>query len=365
MKENFDAIIITSDEPYGEMWHTQLLYADCLSINYKVIFINPPKKWNITNCFRWSLKQKAIADNLTIVNYLNIVPGVFNFLNEYWFDQKILQALKKMRYRRLLIWHFDSFRAAISSKQLFNALEIKRIYHVIDPFIDNPLDEWLSVKADKIVITSPRNLRAYKKYESKIMHIPQALDLNMLDEKKNSELVIKPKFSQNYFVLLGTISDYIDYEFLFSILEDGELKLVIIGKVLTNMTNLQSWERLKKMNNVDYLGVLSPLNFNPILRDAKAGLIIYNEERRKNVSSPLKALNYLGCGIPVVTNIDCEMPDLNEKCIFYVDNTHELDKVLKEIIFGIKGIDKELANNYIQQNSIQNALKKILEGVYS
>lgn len=355
-------ILITSDEPYSKMWHTQLIYAEYLSKSHTVYYINPPKKWELKNIFQSSLKQTKVNSNLSIINYINRLPvflSVFNSFNEYYNEQKIAKLIKKKGFKKILIWHFDSFRSSFSHNFFEKSIFVKRIYHVIDPFYKNPIDRWLCKMVDLLIITSPRNNSYYIDYSKKIINIPQCLDIELQRNLLNGPLAVKQKFEKNYFVLLGSISDDIDFEWIINLLENKSFNLVIIGKV-TALSKTSYFEKIVENENVDYLGLLSPSEFYPILNNAIAGLILYNEDKRSKASSPLKALNYVIARLPVVTNIDCEIPELNGNSIYSASTYKEFEN------FIIQALDNKLKpnNNKVNDFLVKVSMENAVDGIF-
>lgn len=362
MKLDADAIIVTSDEPYSKMWHTQLIYTEFLAKDNAVFFVNPPKKWTIRNLFNNGLNKKVENRNLTLLNYNNKLPTLFkrfNKLNENYNEKKISKELKKINAKKIIIWHFDSFRGAFKNNFFNTVLSIKRLYHIIDPFYNNPINTYLCNVADVIVITSPRLNNFYATYLSKVINIPQCLDIELQYKFVNAESSVKLKTNSNYFVLLGTISDDIDFDWLLELLKITNFKLVIVGKKI-NITQQYSESQLVFNHpNVEYLGVLSPEEFYPILKNALAGLILYSEEKTKQPRSPLKALNYLISGIPTITNIDCEIKQLLDSCIYYVQNTQEIGDAINKVLCKELEFNFTEAENYLQTVSISSAVKNL------
>ena len=118
MKLDFDIIIITSDEPYSKMWHTQLIYTEFLAKTNKVLYINPPKKWALKNIFGIGFKKNKVNENLTVIDYKNIFPAsfkCFNKFNENSNERLISKYLKYYNSTNILVWHFDSYRNAFSN----------------------------------------------------------------------------------------------------------------------------------------------------------------------------------------------------------------------------------------------------------
>lgn len=357
-------IIVTSDEPYSKMWHTQLIYTEFLSKSNNVFYINPPKKWGIKNIFNYSLNKKKINDKLTVLNYINKLPAIFNLFNwynEYYNERKLAKEINLFNCKQILVWHFDSFRNKYNHKFFLKGVSVKRIYHVIDPFFKNPIDRWLCAVSDLIIITSSRNNKYYEDFTDKIINIPQCLDLELQYSFLNENKGIEVKSKLNYFVLLGTISDDIDFDWLFELLKVNGFKLVIIGKIIDIAKSKHKWDTLLRIEYVEYLGLLSPKEFYPVLKKAMAGLVVYNEERRAKICSPLKAINYIISDIPVITNIDCEIPELVNHSIFYCDNIQEMTHKVLQALNNNFNSDKTKAQAYLEKISLANNTQKIIK----
>ncbi len=359
-------IVVTSDEPYSKMWHTQLIYTEYLSKNNIVYFVNPPKKWSIKNIFQNSFQKKEINNKLFILNYINRFPASINFLNninERYNEKKLSIEFKKHNYNKILIWHFDSFRCAFKNNFFNTSIIIKRIYHVIDPFYKNPIDRLLCQAANLIIITSPRNNEYYAEFSEKLINIPQCLNLDLQKNLLEGTVRVKLKFDTNYFVLLGTLSDDIDFDWILDLLKNKDFKLVIIGKIVNLIQNKDKSELVFNHPQVEYLGLLSPQEFYPILKKAKAGIIVYNEERRSKVCSPLKALNYIVSGLPVITNIDCEIPELLNNPIYMVNNIDNFNYFVSLALNKSLIFDMDTVNNYLKNVSVSLAVEKIASKV--
>jgi hypothetical protein len=161
--------------------------------------------------------------------------------------------------------------------------------------------------------------------------------------------------------LLGTISDDIDFDWILQLLENKYFKLVIIGKVISLNKQVEKSKLVFEHPRVEYLGLLSPQEFYPILKQANAGLIIYNEERQSKVCSPLKALNYIISELPVITNIDCEIPELLNNCIYYCKNVNEAEKFVNRALGNDIMFDTKKCDDYIREISLDIILNSIIE----
>src|SRR6187549_1338554 len=89
MKSRFiDHIIVTSDEPWCDIWHTQLHYAFQLSKRTKVIFLGPPDPWKPGNLFKLKQNHYPVNSNLEVVTYHNFIPAKFGKIS-LWINDRI------------------------------------------------------------------------------------------------------------------------------------------------------------------------------------------------------------------------------------------------------------------------------------
>lgn len=358
-----DIIVVTSDEPWSKTWHTQLLYSDYLSRNFKVIYVNPPTKWRLKKVFRLRAKETKLNTNLDLVNYVNIFPSylsLFRKLNERRNQRIMLKRLRTVGAKNVLIWHFDSYRSAFDAPFFTKAFSVKRVYHVIDPYMKNRLNNYLSKASDLIVVTSPRNLVYYQQYEQKLINIPQCIDLektlHLLERPGNTTIAKRNEF----LVLLGTISNDIQFEWITNLLKKENFHLLMIGKMTSQVRSNPGLKRLMKMETFHILSEMLPEEFYPVITKAKAGLIIYNEKRRAKAFSPLKAINYIAAGIPVITNSDCEIEELKGKCIHMTETEEDFIALTKSAMEGRLAFDRQAAGGYLNTISLKKATETIL-----
>ena len=366
MKSQFDSIIITSDEPYSDTWHTQLIYAEFLSKQLPVLFINPPQKWKLKNVIQFSQNEQKINEGLTVIEYVNVFPAFFPFLflvNE-WLNQTLIKKrLQQKKTQSVLIWHFDSFRNSFNSKSFTNNFKIKRIYHVIDPFMKNPKNDLLALLADKIVITSPRNNQYYSSYANKVLNIPQVIDVKLNKDLLAGSLNTNVQLPPNFFVLLGTISDDLDFECLEECANIPQVNLVIIGKTIKLEKYDSTFNALINRSNVQYLGQMPPEKFYPIIAKATAGLVLYNNKRKNQASSPLKVINYLTANIPTLSNINCEIEVLTDTCIYTTNDVQKFKSFVSLAMENKLPFNTLAADSYLASISLDNAVNKILSAI--
>ena len=82
MKFFNQTILVTSNEPWGGLWFSKQHYANELSRENKVYFVNAPGKRNLHQLFKKKLEKKQISPSLMVLELNNYFPltGRFNLL---------------------------------------------------------------------------------------------------------------------------------------------------------------------------------------------------------------------------------------------------------------------------------------------
>src|SRR6185436_10762458 len=151
-------IIVTSDEAWSEVWHTQLHYAWNLSLRYMVYYVGPPEKWKLSNLFFWKVPVTRQHDNLFIMSYHNVLPakmlnGFFGKFNDL-VNSFILKRKIPENKTNIIFWRFTYFRFIIHP--LLHPF--RKVYHVVDQYRGKKNDARLAEKSDLVISTSPKFL---------------------------------------------------------------------------------------------------------------------------------------------------------------------------------------------------------------
>ncbi|KCV61283.1 glycosyltransferase, group 1 family protein [Bordetella bronchiseptica 99-R-0433] len=99
-------------------------------------------------------------------------------------------------------------------------------------------------------------------------------------------------------IFQGGINKRLDYDLLLQLVQrmpDWEFQFC--GAV----HGTEGWSRLLEEGNVKYLGALQPEQFGRAMHDATVGLIPFIQDQWIRNSYPLKAYEYVACGLPVVS----------------------------------------------------------------
>lgn len=357
-----EIIIVTSDEPWCDIWHTQLHYTFQLSKQHRVFFIGPPDRWNPIRWLNDSPDIIKVSDNLTLLSYRNYFPARFGiiamWINDFFNELRIKRiAGENFANRHLLMWRFDHFRGFYLFRNKKNS---KELFHVIDPIMHARYNELFAKSAELVLVTSPKFLESYLHFNPNTILVPQGIDLDSYNTSV-PDLSIHG-IAVNAIVLLGTLSDSVDYLLLYRIAERFPEQLVVIGPDrIVSDEQRKEWERVLNSNNMRWLGAMRPTDFIPYLKVCRLGLICYSSTGKSdnNLRSPLKVISYLAAGKMVISNIDCEIPELENVAIHIVNNPDLVIERIADALSGKLDFDKESVGAYLRKIEYKNLIRDI------
>jgi len=214
-----------------------------------------------------------------------------------------------MGARRPLLWVYNIkfYSVVLRSRAPF------KIFHATEDYVSPP-EKWsvtpkdLSGEVrkilpfvDAVVAVSDGVAEAYRTYgecSRPIIVIPNGCDFEFWQSRDASRFIPPPSGKAVAF-FQGGINNRLDFQLLTKIvagLPDWEFSFC--GRLVDG---LLEWNRLLEAENVCYHGELDPENVADLSRQARIGLIPYKQDGLIRRSLPLKAYEYLACGLPVVT----------------------------------------------------------------
>lgn len=241
---------------------------------------------------------------------------------------------------------------------------MRHIYHVIDPVADLNYDRYLSGTSDLVIVVSRRYLAHYQLINENVLFQGQGFDASFLSVPP-SDL---SRYHAGSILLLGTMLDDVDYELLIALATRfAERKLVLIGPDrVTKPDRRILFEQLLSMTNVVWTGSLPPDKHMPYIWSSAVCIIAYETsgkvfQKPRVFGTPLKVMTYLGCRKPVVTNIDCEIPELDQIAIFEEKRSEafmdRVDSCLRNPDVGYS----DRIDRYLENNSYPTIIGKILD----
>ena len=343
------------------MWFSKHHYANELAkLGNQVYYLDPVGKWQFNNLWDRKIQAKVVLKNVTVLNYKNplpvrLFPRLATFLNDFIVSQSIKQFLKNEAF---VLWQFDFLRLVI-----FPNREVKRIYHVADPYMHAWSDPVIAKKADLILCTSPKYLLHYQTLSAreKVIQVPHGISESELLPDPTLVESIREKYGE-FALLVGSINDDLDLDLLETIA--SKTRLLILGKLsLSDPGNSRKWKAITSLATVQYLGVVHAEKLKNFISASKVCLLTYRFDLAKTIGSgsPLKVLNYLAQGKPVITSIDPEIPLLENKAIFWAQNQESYLNFLNKALAGNLRVDNEKVDEYLDHHMYP----KMIENIFS
>jgi hypothetical protein len=358
-------IIIISNEAWSDVWFSKQHYANELSfLGHKVFFINSPQYWRPWHLLSFTVKRKMINENLFILNYKNNFPvrifkRIFLKLNDFLNSWKIAKAVKE---QEIIWWQFDPFRFV----DIYFFEKVRRIYHVVDPFQHIWSDKEIAKKANLLVSVSNYYKDHYSKYNKSFLYIPHGI--SAIESKWDLELSeeVKKKYGNNYIVFVGTINIDVNLVLLQELASTlKEQRIIIIGPLIITGSDRLLFHELCALPNVTYLNRISSETLKNYISQGKVGIVPYKKKRTENIHrTPLKIMNYIENNLPVVTTLNYELTELNNKCIFVSDSNEEFIEIVDKIVKGNLLADQEMLMSYKNKIRYNLLIKRILEELY-
>lgn len=222
---------------------------------------------------------------------------------------EVRKLLSGRGIRRPLLWIYDS----LNYQLLLDALPRSfRVYHATEDYLTDSIALGvdrdvisksvvrLLTQIDFMVACSNSVANSYLTaggYKGRYAVVENGCDAEFFLELA-AENAAGPSSKSNIAIFQGGINQRLDYDLLLEItrlLPDWEFHFC------GNAVISPGWSAVLHQDNVRYLGVLSPEEFGRCMCSATVGIIPYIQDQWIRNSLPLKAFEYIACGLPVVT----------------------------------------------------------------
>ena len=327
-------------------------YLDELSKRFNVVIVNPPAKFPTIK-----FEQKRIAEQLTIVPYLNVfpmrfLPIFFGKLNDVITSLFLGKILKN---KQVILWQFDPYY--LSYLAWFRPY--KKLYFPLDRYSFDERDLQVARKADLLVTVNSTFLeRLYHKLNVPQFLVPHGFSLKQ--QNLNTKLVdsYREKYGR-FTILTGALSSGVDYQLLNKVAAQIHPNiLLIVGKKLVNFMSLND---LLKKDNVVYLG-LKPYNELKNIIAASSCCLVAYDNATDTWRNPIKITDYLAQLKPVINTIPLKDLDAYHSNGLYT--TRDKEQYVEWVKDGLNGtlkVNKEAIQSLIHQNSYQKLVERIFK----
>ena len=369
MGQSRKTILIFSFEPWGDMWYSKQHYATELAKEHTVYFISPPDKWRLRDLLSFRLKLKTTPEGVIVVDYRNqlplrlLPPFLANWTN--WLAARKLGRL--LRADGNLLWYFHP--TPIVLQPVLRPRGTRLIYHVVDPYQSFPADLPCALAADVVVTVNQWFKDHYNRINPNTLLIPHGV------RNKDREQIpaLREYYAKKwhpYVIMAGGITYRTNYALLQGMAERlPQLNLILAGHLEPLEPELEKQrDALLSLPNVVHVGVQHPNELRNLIGACIAGLITYDfepalETPDKPTGTPLKALNYLAQLRPVISNINCYIPELIGHGVYKMENAEDFIHAVQRAMDGSMGLDEAKVNAYLDRLSYGKLIKRILRAL--
>ena len=343
------SIFIISNEPWGKVWYSKQHYANELAkLNFEVYFVNPVGHWKPKHLFSAKVDIQESPEKVRITSYHNnfpvrVFPKFSTQLNDWFNCRKLRKLIGK---RRVIFWNFDPFRFAY----ILGFNNVRKIYHVVDPYWDHPLDKVLARSADLVVVVRQDYHDLYQSLAKKLLLVPHGISENefSLPNKSLQEALSETLKGCLFFV--GTFNRDIDTKLLLELAKELPHKqLVLVGpNYLKDPGKLKDFKELIQLASVHYIPEVEAQQIKYYVNQAAVCLVPYEAEKQSFSRTPLKIINYLSQKKPIVSTVNIAI-NQDQDILLWTSRSE-----------FIQGVKKCLRGEYVPVTKrIEEELKKI------
>jgi glycosyltransferase involved in cell wall biosynthesis len=253
--------------------------------------------------------------NLRIVSPVVIPFPQFKLVrrfNKFILLRKITRICKQLNFKDPILW-ISVFTAADFVGSLGESVSI---YYCSDEFSEFPriskrlvkeLEEPLMRKVDLLIVTSKELLERKKSYNPNTILVTHGVDYEHFSKAQDKSLPVAEDIRNIPHPIIGfygTIDDWVDLDLIKAMaISHPEWSIVLIGEVLTD---------IKVLNGIRNIHILGPRKYTDLPSYSRAfdvALIPFKLDALTKCVNPLKLLEYLAAGLPVVS---IALPELEQ-----------------------------------------------------
>jgi hypothetical protein len=278
-------------------WHTEprsnrYHYATRFARSRPVLFIQPTLEIGSNP------RVDAVAPNIEVVALPSRLDGACVVY--------VLELLRARGIKQPLLWLYSSNHYDRLIRALPNAL---LVYHATEDYL-TPWPHWtdfhvaladsvrrLLSKVDMMVAVSDSVADVYREagYSGPLIVARNGCDAAFFESIADAV----PLAKTNVCVYQGGINARLDFQLLLEVVQRlRKWEFWFCGE---DTSAPAAWKELTAEPNVRYLGRLEPEQFGHRMCEATVGIIPFVDEDGIRVSLPLKAYEYVACGLPVVS----------------------------------------------------------------
>jgi hypothetical protein len=169
--------------------------------------------------------------------------------------------------------------------------------------------------ADLVLAVTPGLAASLQRDDKKPVWFPNGADLNRYSAIESVTPSPEVLLSRPVAGLVGQVNDRLDLSYLEAVVE-ADVSLLIVGPAGFRDPSLaERFQRLVVNANVQWVGMVPPERLPALLRSIQVGLTPYADTEFNRHSYPLKTVEYLAAGVPVVSTSVLPMDGLDRRFV--------------------------------------------------
>lgn len=361
-------ILLISPEAWGKNFVSKHHYANYLSKEHEVFFLNPPSGY--AKFGNMKVKTTKIHDRLTVIDYLNRLPKLDKFslskqIRVYKKQAKII--LESIGITDLdIVWSFDPNR--FFNQAVWGAEN--SIYHTVDFHPNSKYESEIVLSSDLFLGVADKVLEDTAKIRKGKL-ISHGADIDGFQKDFEAHI---PGTNNIKAIYTGNFHKHIDYELLEDLVDENEhVDFIMIGPTKksnissSNSIDTEIYERLQAKENICFLGSVPSEHLMSYLKKCDINLVMFRKEFEKIHCSPHKLMAYFYSGNITLSNyIDAHKN--TPKNIILMEPERDVFKVVfKDIVANLteynSAVLREKRKSFAIENSYQIKINEILKQI--
>jgi glycosyltransferase involved in cell wall biosynthesis len=302
-----DLVVIVAGTPFHGMRRGSRGLTDALSQQCAVLYVDPPRSmarrpYPVTA--RLSVETSNVY-RLAPVALPGMTRPVVRSLTRTLLVHAIRQATKQIGSRRTVV-----LQQTASFPVLGECGERTSVYYVTDDYTAGAdllggrrgrlerAERRAADRADMVIAVSPRLAEKWRDRGKPVVVIRNGVDAAAFDHPHDLAHV-DVQIPSPIAGIVGTLSERINLDLLEHLVDTGSVSLLLVGQAMFR-SQKSRFERLLERSNVQWLGQQDFARLPAIYEIIDVGLLPYTHSAFNQASDPLKLLEYLAAGKPVV-----------------------------------------------------------------
>lgn len=307
-------ILITSNEPWGDVWFSKHHYANELTKHNQVVFVNPTAPWRPGMIGGVGVSLQRVQQNLHVLNYRNLLPAFHDLpfsLNNAFVSRAIRNALHTKNLVPDIYIAFDPSR--LYNPKLLGAK--RSVFFAVDDYAMTIRGErFIFPNVDRFITLSESFNRTYAPYNKPILTISHAIAAEAFQAEPARFGVTE------YGLYIGTMDHRLDLDLIRSLVTDQpRTPFVFVGPyALEGNQAANELFRQGKYPNVHLVGTVPSRNLAAYIAGARFCLAPMDIKLHGNSTSHHKIFQYLALGKPVFSTTFTEYAPIAQ--LLYMSN---------------------------------------------